>query len=117
MILLRLERSILITGTIDFFIILSGRDPFPLFLKRNRLPRKFSITQPGENGLSEFYNDSEIEPFMTLWAYNFPFKILGCDEFTQKYYMDKHNKKFPLGGFEEPPSNDKNSNYNFNVKI
>jgi len=87
----------------------SGRDPFPLFLKRNKLPRKFSIAQPGENGLSEFYKDSEIEPFMTLWAYNFPFKILGCDEFTQTYYMEKHNKKFPLGGFEEPPSNDRNS--------
>lgn len=85
----------------------SGRDPFPLFLKRNRLPRKFSITQPGENGLSDFYKDSDIEPFMTLWAYNTPFKILGCDEFTQHYYMEKHNKKFPLSGFEEPPSNDK----------
>jgi hypothetical protein len=46
---------------------------------------------------------------MTLWAYNFPFKILGCDEFTQIYYMEKHNKKFPLSGFEDPPSNDKNS--------
>ncbi len=39
----------------------SGRDPFPLFLKRNKLPRKFSISQPGDIGSSDFYKDSDIE--------------------------------------------------------
>jgi hypothetical protein len=46
---------------------------------------------------------------MTLWAFNQPFKILGCDQFTQEYYMTKYNKKFPLGGFEDPPSKNKSS--------
>jgi hypothetical protein len=46
---------------------------------------------------------------MTLWAFNRPFKILGCDEFTEKYYMDKYGRKFPLGGFEDAPHKDKNS--------
>lgn len=87
----------------------SGRDPFPLFLKRNKLPRKFSITQPGEIGDFDFYKDSDIEPFMTLWAFNRPFKILGCDEFTEQYYMEKYNKKFPLGGFEDAPQKDKSN--------
>jgi hypothetical protein len=90
----------------------SGRDPFPLFLKRKKLPRKFSITQPGEIGDSDFYKDSDIEPFMTLWAFNRPFKILGCDEFTEHYYMEKFGRKFPVGGFEDIPQKDKSSKYN-----
>ena len=46
---------------------------------------------------------------MTLWAFNRPFKILGCDMFTQNYYMTKYNKKFPLNGFEDPPQKEKSS--------
>ena len=50
----------------------SGRDPFPLLLTRNKLPKKFFIPQPGEEGPTDFYKDSDIEPFMTLWAFNRP---------------------------------------------
>lgn len=39
----------------------SGRDMFPLFLKRNKLPRKFSIAQPGEISDFDFYKDADIE--------------------------------------------------------
>jgi hypothetical protein len=39
----------------------SGRHDFPLFLKRKKLPRKFSIAQPGEIGESDFYRDKDIE--------------------------------------------------------
>ena len=85
----------------------SGRDPFPLLLKRNRLPRKFCIPQPGEVGAFDFYTDADIEPFMTLWAFNRPFKILGCDEFTAEYYLKNYRRNFPVGGFEDPPQKEK----------
>lgn len=85
----------------------SGRDPFPLLLKRNKLPRKFCVPQPGEEGQFDFYKDSDIEPFMTLWAFNRPFKILGCDEFTADYYLKTYGRNFPLGGFEDPPQKEK----------
>jgi hypothetical protein len=52
---------------------------------------------------------------MTLWAFNRPFKILGCDEYTEHYYMEKYGKKFPLGGFEEPPQKNKNGNTKLNL--
>ena len=87
----------------------SGRDPFPLLLSRNKLPRKFFIPQPGEEGPNDFYKDSDIEPFMTLWAFNRPFKILGCDEFTAEYYLKNYRRNFPLGGFEDPPKKEKSS--------
>ena len=85
----------------------SGRDPFPLLLTRNKLPKKFFIPQPGEDGPTDFYKDSDIEPFMTLWAFNRPFQILGCDEFTADYYLKNYKRNFPLGGFEDPPQKEK----------
>ncbi len=39
----------------------SGRDPFPLFLKKARLPRRFSIAQPGEIGVGDFIKESDFE--------------------------------------------------------
>ncbi len=45
---------------------------------------------------------------MTLWAYNRPFKILGCDEFTAAYYLEKYGRSFPIGGFEDLPQKERN---------
>jgi hypothetical protein len=39
----------------------SGRDPFPLFLKKAKLPRRFSIAQPGEIGVGDFYKECDFE--------------------------------------------------------
>lgn len=38
---------------------------------------------------------------MTLWAFNRPFKILGCDDFTAKHYINNYNRVFPIGGFDQ----------------
>lgn len=59
MILLKSERCTPRTGKGNF--IFSGRDPFPLFLKKNKLPKRFSIAQPGELGESDYYKESDIE--------------------------------------------------------
>lgn len=91
----------------ELFFHNSGRNKFPLFLKRNKLPKKFSVTQPGEVIESDYVTPSDIEPFMTLWAFNRPFRILGCDKFTHEYYLEKFQKKFPIGGFEDAPTKDK----------
>jgi hypothetical protein len=48
---------------------------------------------------------------MTLWAYNRPFKILGCDEYTATYYLEKYGRNFPIGGFEDPPRKEKNCKF------
>jgi len=42
---------------------ISGRDAFPIFLKRRKLPRKFSISQPGNVHESDFYKDTDIEVY------------------------------------------------------
>lgn len=46
---------------------------------------------------------------MTLWAFNRPFKILGCDEFTANHYINIHNRVFPIGGFDQFYQTDKES--------
>ena len=46
---------------------------------------------------------------MTLWAFNRPFKIVGCDTFTSQYYLEKYEKIFPVGGFDEVLDCNKNS--------
>ena len=93
----------------EIYFTNSGRDRFPLFLKRNKLPKKFSVTQPGDIIESDYVSPTDIEPFMTLWAFNRPFRILGCDKFTHDYYLDQYQKKFPIGGFEDAPTKDKSS--------
>jgi hypothetical protein len=54
---------------------------------------------------------------MTLWAFNRPFKILGCDQFTSDYYYKKYGRNFPVGGFEEPPPKEKNSKIKIKHKL
>ena len=38
----------------------SGKDPFPLLLKRQRFPRKFMLNQPGHTQFESFIMDSDI---------------------------------------------------------
>lgn len=45
----------------ELFFHNSGRNKFPLFLKRNKLPKKFSVTQPGEVIESDYVTPSDIE--------------------------------------------------------
>jgi EF-hand domain-containing protein 1 len=45
----------------ELFFNNSGRNKFPLFLKRNKLPKKFSVTQPGEEIESDYVTPADIE--------------------------------------------------------
>lgn len=45
----------------ELFFNNSGRIKFPLFLNRNKLPKKFSINQPGELNESDFITPVDIE--------------------------------------------------------
>jgi len=55
----------------NFYFQNSGRDPFPIYLKRRKLPRKFSISQPGNISESDFYKDTDIEVNCLLVIYLF----------------------------------------------
>lgn len=78
-----------------------GRDSFPLYLKRQKLPEKFDVNQPGQAFIGDNYvTCDEIEPNTNLNAFGRIFRIFGVDEFTQKFYQVKFGKYFELGNVE-----------------
>ena len=45
----------------ELFFHNSGRIKFPLFLKRNKLPKRFSVVQPGEEAETDYVTPADIE--------------------------------------------------------
>ncbi|KAL4485443.1 hypothetical protein ABPG72_008311 [Tetrahymena utriculariae] len=75
----------------------SGRDPFPLYLKRQKLPKQFALNQPGQTYAENFVKPTDIKFGEDLVAFGKKFRINGCDKYTQDYYREKYNIDFPLG--------------------
>ena len=75
----------------------SGKDPFPLLLKRQRFPRKFALNQPGHTSFENFIMDHDLKPGMVLEVFGRKFRINGCDPFTQDHYRKIYKVEFPLG--------------------
>lgn len=80
----------------------SGRDPFSMMLRRQKLPRRFSLNQPGQTYAEDFIRPQDIIYGQYLTIYNRKFLINGCDAYTQGYYKEKFNVDFPLGSDEMP---------------
>lgn len=84
----------------------SGKDQFALLLRRQKLPKQFSVGQPGLDSNQEaFLTEDEIKPREPIIAFGRTFDITGVDDFTHKYYKKNFNEHFPLGGVSEgkPP--------------
>ncbi len=84
----------------------SGKHNFSLLLRRQKLPKYFSVGQPGLDTNAEAYlTEEDIKPGDPIIAFGRVFKITGVDEFTQKFYKTNFNQHFPLGGVSEskPP--------------
>jgi len=61
-----------------------GRDAFALLLRRQKLPDRFDVNQPGQNFIGDNYlTCDEITPESNINAYGRIFTITGVDEFTQ----------------------------------
>ena len=98
-------------------------------LRRQKLPRKFSLNQPGQvysddfikpehvvvrdeklifpliDKLFKIYNKFTLQKKKKygeiLEIFGKKFKINGCDKFTQDYYRENFNRDFPLSSIEE----------------
>ena len=42
----------------------SGRDDFPVMLKRQKLPKKFSLNQPGQTYEEDYINPQDVKVFI-----------------------------------------------------
>ena len=57
----------------------SGRDPFPVTFKRQKLPRQFALNQPGQTYSENFVKAEEIAVGTALEVFGKFFFIEGCD--------------------------------------
>lgn len=75
-----------------------GRDSFALLLRRQKLPDRIDVNQPGQNFIGDNYlTCDEIYPGGSINAYGRLFQILGVDEYTKGFYVAKYNRHFDLG--------------------
>jgi hypothetical protein len=84
----------------------SGKHNFSLLLRRQKLPKQFSVGQPGLDTNAESYlTEADIKPGEPIIAFGRVFHITGVDEFTKKFFKDNFNQHFQLGDVREakPP--------------
>jgi len=75
-----------------------GRDAFALLLRRQKLPDRFDVNQPGQTFIGDNYlTCDEITPDSNINAFGRIFEIEGVDESTKKFYAEKYGYDFPLG--------------------
>lgn len=80
-----------------------GRDSFALLLRRQKLPDRNDVNQPGQNFIGDNYlTCDEIEPNGNINAFGRLFRITGVDQYTQSFYKQKYGKHFELGQVEYP---------------
>lgn len=75
-----------------------GRDSFALLLRRQKLPDRNDVNQPGQNFIGDNYlTCDEIEPSGVINAFGRIFRITGVDEYTHNFYKRKYGKHFDIG--------------------
>jgi EF-hand domain-containing protein 1 len=90
----------------EFNFANSGKHNFPLLLRRQKLPKQFSVGQPGLDTNAESYlTEEDIKPGEPIIAFGRVFTITGVDPFTKEFYKKNYNEHFPLGDVSEskPP--------------
>jgi hypothetical protein len=80
----------------------SGKHNFSLLLRRQKLPKAFSVGQPGLDTNAESYlTEEDIKPGEPIIAFGRVFHITGVDEFTHNFFKNNFGQHFPLGDVTE----------------
>ena len=73
----------------------SGKDPFPVTFKRQKLPRQFALNQPGQTYAENFLKAEELFVGQQLEVFGRSYTLEGCDQFTRNYYASKYGISQP----------------------
>lgn len=73
----------------------SGKDPFPVTVRRQKLPKKFALNQPGQTYAEDFLRAEELGVGETLSIFGRNYYLEACDDFTRYYYYTKFGREFP----------------------
>ncbi|XP_036003226.1 EF-hand domain-containing protein 1 [Fundulus heteroclitus] len=75
----------------------NGRDPFPLFMHRRRIPKKLKpeifpscVMEVSKEYVDEYYSPKDFELGQTVKLQNHQFLLLNCDGFTREYYKENY---------------------------
>ena len=91
----------------------SGKDPFPVTFKRQKLPSKFALNQPGQTYAEDFLTAEQLEVGSELNVFGKRYFLESCDAFTHRYYSEKFGRTFPnpTQGHRKEPSQKTSSNF------
>lgn len=73
----------------------SGKDPFPVTFKRQKLPKKFALNQPGQTYAEDFLTADQLEVGIHLNIFGRNYYLEGCDGFTRYFYYTKYGRQLP----------------------
>ncbi|KAF3702928.1 EF-hand domain-containing protein 1 Myoclonin-1 [Channa argus] len=75
----------------------SGRDPFPVLMRRQKIPKKFKpvtfpscVLEVSENEVDEYYSPKDFQVGHTVTLLGRHFLLYDCDGFTKEYYKRNH---------------------------
>ena len=73
----------------------SGKDPFPVCFRRQKLFKRFALNQPGQTYAEDFLRAEQIGVGKTIEVFGKVYHLVDCDAFTREYYRSKFNVEFP----------------------
>ena len=85
----------------------SGKSPFPIFLKRQKVFKDYKLEFRENLKLEEFIHYQDILPDNKITILNKKFYVHGCDLFTRQFYIERLNFDFPVFKFQEDFENSK----------
>jgi hypothetical protein len=79
----------------------SGRDPFPMFFRRAKLPKEKTATDLGFSQAAshtvQYYSDKDLCVGATVNVLGRSFTAYDADDFTRAYYGDRYGMSMPGG--------------------
>lgn len=73
----------------------SGKDPFPVTFKRQKLAKNYALNQPGQTYAENFVKAEELSVGSNLFVFGRIYSIEDCDNFTRNYYLQRFGIVFP----------------------
>jgi Ca2+-binding EF-hand superfamily protein len=64
----------------------SGRDPFPVFVKRQRIPKP----KANPSDQTAYYDETDLSIGAKINVFSKDFTLHSCDEYTKEYYQKKY---------------------------